>query len=99
LTHSLKTLPPISDWANGRNVPTLGELGRAMSSLSNIALPKPKDWQDFERKTRALFECVLGDPNTQMNGRTGQPQHGVDIPGYRNEIKKALGDPCIAAIF
>jgi len=70
-----------------------------MSSLSNIALPKPKDWQDFERKTRALFECVLGDPNTQMNGRTGQPQHGVDIPGYRNEIKKALGDPCIAAIF
>jgi tetratricopeptide (TPR) repeat protein len=58
-----------------------------MSSLSNTRLLKPKDWQDFERKTRALFACVLADPNTQMNGRTGQPQHGVDIWGYRN------GDP------
>jgi tetratricopeptide (TPR) repeat protein len=61
-----------------------------MSSLSNIALPKPKDWQDFERKTRVLFVCVLADPNTQMNGRTGQPQHGVDIWGYRNEDRHRL---------
>ena len=56
-----------------------------MSSLSNIHLPKPKDWQDFERKTWALFAHVLADPNTQMHGRTGQPQHGVDIWGYRNK--------------
>ncbi len=52
-------------------------------SLSNTSLPKPKDWQDFERKTRELFACVLADPNTQQNGRSGQQQHGVDVFGYR----------------
>lgn len=52
-------------------------------SLSSVQLPKPKDWQDFERKTRELFACVLGDPNTEMHGRTGQPQHGVDVYGRR----------------
>jgi hypothetical protein len=61
-----------------------------MSSLSSTALLKPKDWQDFERKTRVLFECVLADPNTQMNGRIGQPQHGVDIWGYRKEDRQRL---------
>src|ERR1700730_14661634 len=61
-----------------------------MSSLSNIALPKPRDWQDFEGKTRDLFACVLADPNTQMHGRTGQPQNGVDIWGYRGEDRARL---------
>jgi hypothetical protein len=61
-----------------------------MSSLSNVSLPKPKDWQDFERKVRDLFAWVLADPNTQMNGRTGQPQHGVDIWGHRNEDRARL---------
>ncbi len=61
-----------------------------MSSLSNVSLPKPKDWQDFERKTGVLFACVLGDPNTQLHGRSGQPQHGVDIYGYRNGDRNRL---------
>jgi tetratricopeptide (TPR) repeat protein len=61
-----------------------------VSSLFNISLPKPKDWQDFERKTRELFACVLADPNAQMNGRSGQPQNGVDIWGYRNEDRSIL---------
>jgi hypothetical protein len=60
-----------------------------------MGLPKPKNWQDFERKTRALFAQVLADPNTQMNGRTGQPQHGVDIWGYRDEDRaKLVGVQC-----
>ncbi|MFW6030442.1 MAG: restriction endonuclease, partial [Halanaerobiales bacterium] len=54
-------------------------------SLSNTVLPKPTNWQDFERNIRDLFECVLGDPDTQLNGRSGQPQHGVDVYGYRNQ--------------
>jgi tetratricopeptide (TPR) repeat protein len=68
---------------------------RHMSSLSNVRLPRPKDWQDFERKTRELFARVLADPNTRMHGRSGQPQHGVDIWGYRNEdLTKLVGVQC-----
>jgi hypothetical protein len=66
-----------------------------MSSLSNVSLPKPKDWQDFERKTRVLFASVLADPNTQMHGRSGQNQHGVDVWGYRNgDRAKLVGIQC-----
>jgi hypothetical protein len=66
-----------------------------MSTLAGVGLPKPKDWQDFERKTRQLFASVLSDPNVQMHGRSGQPQHGVDIWGYRNnERSRAVGIQC-----
>ncbi len=51
----------------------------AMSSLNSTALPKPRNWQDFEKQVRELFACELNDPNTQMHGRTGQPQRGVDV--------------------
>ncbi len=53
-------------------------------SLSSTSLPKPKNWQDFEHIIRELFACVLNDPNTQKNGRSGQSQNGVDVYGYRN---------------
>ena len=59
-------------------------------SLSNISLPKPKNWQDFERHTCVLFACVLNDPTTQQNGRSGQKQHGVDIYGYREKRHDCL---------
>ena len=52
-------------------------------SLTSTSLPKPKNWQDFERSTRELFASVLNDPNTQLNGRSGQEQYGIDIYGYR----------------
>ncbi len=66
-----------------------------MSTLSNVRLPKPKDWQTFERLTRLLFEFVLADPNTAMHGRVGQPQHGVDIYGYRNrDPTRLVGVQC-----
>ena len=54
-----------------------------MTDFSSISIPKPLNWQDFERNCRVLFECILDDPNTQLNGRTGQPQNGVDIWGSR----------------
>lgn len=54
-----------------------------MTDFSSISIPKPLNWQDFERNCRILFECILNDPNTQLNGRSGQPQNGVDIWGRR----------------
>lgn len=37
-----------------------------------------------------LFACVLNDPTTQQNGRSGQKQHGVDIYGYREKRHDCL---------
>jgi hypothetical protein len=54
-----------------------------MADFTSTSIPPPKDWQAFERKARLLFELSLGDPATQNNGRSGQPQHGVDIFGKR----------------
>ena len=59
-------------------------------TLSNVSLPKPKNWQDFERHTCVLFACVLNDPTTQQNGRSGQQQHGVDIFGKREKRHDCL---------
>ncbi|MCB1884573.1 MAG: hypothetical protein KDG89_11365 [Geminicoccaceae bacterium] len=42
-----------------------------------------------------LFECELGDPNTQMHGRSGQAQQGVDIYGHRkNGHGRMVGVQC-----
>lgn len=41
----------------------------------------PSTWQTFENLTCALFAEVWKDPTAQKNGRTGQPQHGVDVYG------------------
>lgn len=55
-----------------------------MADYASTSLLPPKDWQAFERCCKVLFECILKDPSTSLNGRTGQPQHGVDIWGKRN---------------
>lgn len=66
-----------------------------LMALSSISLPKPKNWEDFERHVRVLFACVLNDPNTQQNGRPGQGQHGVDIYGYRDgRVDQLVGVQC-----
>lgn len=52
-------------------------------TFSSIQLPKPDNWQDFEKNIAILFRRVLNDPNTQANGRSGQDQHGVDVYGQR----------------
>lgn len=54
-----------------------------MHEFSSTRLPQPKDWQDFERKSRVLFQCELKDSNVLTNGRSGQSQNGVDIFGRR----------------
>ena len=47
----------------------------------DLQIPPPGTWQAFEDLVHALFTDAWGDPNTQKNGRQGQPQHGVDIFG------------------
>lgn len=44
----------------------------------------PKSWETFEDLCHALFKVVWNDPTAQKNGRSGQPQHGVDVFGGRN---------------
>lgn len=50
-------------------------------SLSSLQLLPLANWQDFERLARDLFSEEWGDPYAQLNGRTGQPQSGVDVYG------------------
>ena len=44
---------------------------------------------------KVLMACVLDDPNTAANGRSGQPQCGVDIYGYRDgDVRRLVGVQC-----
>jgi hypothetical protein len=47
----------------------------------NKQIPRPRHWQEFEELCLALFREVWKDELAQKNGRTGQPQHGVDVWG------------------
>lgn len=50
----------------------------------NKQLPPPANWQDFEKLSRDLWAAIWGDENTQLNGRSGQKQHGVDVYVCKN---------------
>src|SRR4051812_45117075 len=52
-----------------------------MPALFSIALPPPRDWQDFEDLCCDLWRRLWADPVAQKNGRGGQPQAGVDVFG------------------
>lgn len=47
-------------------------------------IPKPRDWQAFQRNCVLLFRDELDDPHAQEYGRGGQNQRGVDILARRN---------------
>jgi hypothetical protein len=44
-------------------------------------IPPPKSWITFEDLCHRLFKALWGDPLAQKNGRSGQPQKGVDVFG------------------
>lgn len=50
-------------------------------SILNREIPPPIDWQAFERLCCDLYRGRWGDPETQLHGRSGQQQHGVDVFG------------------
>jgi hypothetical protein len=52
-----------------------------MTDWNFVQIPPPSDWQAFERLCHRLWMRLWNDPNAQLNGRTGQEQHGVDIFG------------------
>lgn len=48
---------------------------------SEFELPKPSNNKTFEQMCCDLFERIWEDPNTALQGRSGQGQKGVDIVG------------------
>lgn len=48
-----------------------------------IQVHKPLDPQAFERHCVVLWRLLLNNQATDLYGRNGQEQHGVDILGYR----------------
>jgi tetratricopeptide (TPR) repeat protein len=65
-----------------------------VTNLNAFRIPPPKDWQEFERLCRSLWALMWRDPNTQLNGRGGQPQHGVDVFGKPPEASRWSGVQC-----
>ncbi|TIP29615.1 MAG: hypothetical protein E5X67_06135 [Mesorhizobium sp.] len=54
-------------------------------AMQSIQIPKPKDWQTFQRNCVTLFALVLNDPLLmQEYGRSGENQGGIDLLGRRN---------------
>jgi len=65
-----------------------------MLSFSKLQIPPPSNWQDFESLCCDLWREIWKDPNTQKNGRQGQPQNGVDIFGRPDQEKQWAGIQC-----
>jgi len=65
-----------------------------MTRLSNLQVPPPANWQDFESLCCDLWRAIWKDPNTQKNGRQGQQQHGVDISGRPDQGASWAGVQC-----
>lgn len=60
----------------------------------SLQLPPLDNWQDFESLCCDLWKSIWGDPNTQKNGRTGQPQAGVDVYGLPTFANQYHGVQC-----
>ena len=56
-----------------------------LTDTTGIEIPKPLDWQDFQRKSVVLFRCLIEDARLQEWGLGGQLQNGIDLLGCRNE--------------
>lgn len=67
----------------------------AASAYSQVQVPKPKNWQDFEQGSSILWRKVLKDDSLNRFGRGGQEQHGMDMFGYRDaDPSKIVGVQC-----
>lgn len=52
-----------------------------MPTLSNLNLPTPKSWDEFEEMTLDALRIKWDSPNLLRHGRAGQPLNGVAIYG------------------
>lgn len=67
----------------------------AASAYSQVQVPKPKNWQDFELGSSILWRKILKDDSLNRFGRGGQEQHGMDMFGYRDaDPSKIVGVQC-----
>lgn len=65
-----------------------------MPSLTTSEFPKPRDDKEFEEMTRDLFAAHWKDDNTQVYGRPGQSQDGIDVYGRPNRANLYYGIQC-----
>ena len=69
--------------SNARAAPPNAQAVPLVARLSH-EIPRPKDWQAFQRNCVILYRAELNDPHAQEYGRDGQAQYGIDILGRRN---------------
>lgn len=60
--------------------------------MSEIQLPPPNSWKEFENLCFQLFKKEWNDPFIQRNGREGEVQNGVDIFGNLDNL--SIGIQC-----
>ncbi|MBM4067768.1 MAG: hypothetical protein FJ271_02315 [Planctomycetes bacterium] len=65
-----------------------------MPAASALQIPPPANWQDFEQLCCELWKRIWADPETQMHGRRGQAQHGVDVYGRPQPDRQFAGVQC-----
>ena len=65
-----------------------------MLSLSDIQIPPPAIWQHFQTLCWDLFGTLFGIQDTQLFGRLGQSQQGVDIIHFENQECGWIGIQC-----
>ena len=68
---------------------------RTVADITAQEIPKPLNWQDFQRQCVPLFRHLIGDRHLQEWGREGQAQNGIDLRGCRDgDINKPVGVQC-----
>lgn len=65
-----------------------------MPQFNGLQIPAPKHWQDFEELCADLWSAIFNSNNTQMHGRSGQPQCGVDVYGKIGGSNEWFGVQC-----
>jgi tetratricopeptide (TPR) repeat protein len=65
-----------------------------MTTVQSRALPPPLNWQDFERLAFDLYSRTWKTSDALFNGRSGQPQAGVDVFGTDRVEKTLAGVQC-----
>lgn len=64
-----------------------------MPTLQSMELPRPSNWQEFEKIVRDAMSQKWRGSRLTMNGRSGQKQFGVDIVGV-DDVERLVGIQC-----
>ena len=65
-----------------------------MNSISNLQLPPPSNWEDFEDLCFSIWKRIWKDDAAKKYGRKGQEQDGVDFYGMPNNGSEYVGVQC-----